>query len=365
MQETLQKIAEYFDFLKVLDSMHFNIAGNAPSRWIIALIIAALVVIILKLVYTFINKHLEKLAAKTDNYLDDVLADAFGATNSIFLVLLGVYAGSGLLELGKAHDKIGHIMMIGFFLQVGIWASTLLFSLLKQWHASRNGDASVGTALVAFRFLGRVIIWSVVLLLILDNLGVKVVSLLAGLGVGGIAVALAVQRVLGDLLASVSIVLDKPFELGDTIAIGDQTGVVEHVGLKSTRLRATSGEQLIVSNSDLLSTRIRNLKRMNERRQIWTIGVTYEASSEKLEQIPVWIKEIIGATPNLRFDRSHLQKLGDSAIVFETIYWVTTPDMLAFMDAQQRINLELVKKFAAEGVDFAYPTQTLHIASRG
>lgn len=361
MQETLKAIAEYFDFLKFMDANGFSLLGNHLSHWVIAAIMAAVVMVVLKLLHGFLKVRLEKLAAKTDNYLDDVIADAIAATKPWFIVIAGLYVGSVLLNLGSAAGTVGHVLMVAFLIQIGIWAGTLLTSLLKQWHSSRNGDASIGTAMVAFRFLGRVVIWSVVLLLILDNLGVKVVSLLAGLGVGGIAVALAVQRVLGDLLASVSIVLDKPFEIGDNIAIGDVSGTVEHVGLKSTRLRASTGEQLIVSNSDLLNSRIRNLKRMVERRNLLMINVTYATTPAKLALIPSWIQEIVTSTPNLRFERSHLHKLGDSGILFETVYWITTPDYGAYMDAQQAVNLALVKKLDGEGVQFAYPTQTLHV----
>jgi len=205
----------------------------------------------------------------------------------------------------------------------------------------------------------------VVVLLILDNFGVKVASLLAGLGVGGIAVALAVQRVLGDLLASISIILDKPFEIGDTIDIGSMVGTVEHIGLKTTRVRASSGEQLIVSNSDLLNSRIRNLKRMKERRNVMTFGIPYETDPKLVEQVPVWIQTVIEAQPQLRFDRAHLQKFGDSALIFEVVYWVTTPDMSVHMDSQQAVNLELLRKFRTEGVELAYPTQMHHVRAGG
>lgn len=361
MKEALQKIAEYFDFLKVLDALGVTFLGNAPSRWMIALIVSVLAMVSLRFAHRLAESRLQKLAAKTDNYLDDIVVETISRTKSWFLVVLGLYVGSLLLELGTHGTSMRHVLMVAAFIQLGLWSGSLLSSALRQWHASRNGEASIGTAMVAFRFLGHVMIWSVVLLLMLDNLGVKVVSLLAGLGVGGIAIALAVQRVLGDLLASVSIILDKPFEIGDAINLGDATGVVEHVGLKSTRLRSLSGEQLIVSNSDLLNTRIRNFKRMQERRNLWTFGVTYQTSPDKLAQIPVWVKEIVSAQPILRFERAHFQKLGDSALVFEVVHWVTSPDYNLYMDAQQAVNLALVSKFAGEGVEFAYPTQTVFL----
>jgi small-conductance mechanosensitive channel len=185
--------------------------------------------------------------------------------------------------------------------------------------------------------------------------------LIAGLGVGGIAVALAVQNVLGDLFASVSIVLDKPFVVGDFIDLGGHMGVVENVGLKTTRVRSLSGEELVIANSDLLSTRIRNFKRMSQRRAAFDIGVVYGTPSDKLRRIPELARKAVESCDNTRFDRSHFKSFGDSALVFETVYFMTVPDYNAYMDTQQSINLELYQRFEAEDIEFAYPTQTLFL----
>jgi small-conductance mechanosensitive channel len=212
--------------------------------------------------------------------------------------------------------------------------------------------------------LGRLATWVVVLLLGLDNLGIDVTALVAGLGVTGIAVALAVQNILGDLFASLSIVLDKPFVIGDFLAVGDMMGSVEYVGLKTTRLRSLSGEQLVFSNSDLLGSRIRNFGRMAERRALFTIGVTYQTPREKLERIPQMIREAVEAQPQTRFDRSHFARYGDSAITFETVYYVTVPEYPVYMDIQQAINLRIHEAFEREGIEFAYPTQTVFLTKQ-
>jgi small-conductance mechanosensitive channel len=193
--------------------------------------------------------------------------------------------------------------------------------------------------------------------LILDNLGVDVTALIAGLGVGGIAVALAAQNILGDLFASLSIVMDKPFVLGDFITVGESQGTVENIGLKTTRLRSLSGEQLVFPNSDLLTSRIRNFKRMQERRVVFTVAVTYDTAFAQLKEIPELIKAAITSQEQTRFDRAHFQKLGDAALIFEAVYFVTIPDFVRYMDIQEQINLRLLEEFASRGIEFAHPTQ--------
>jgi small-conductance mechanosensitive channel len=256
--------------------------------------------------------------------------------------------------------------VLALLLQSALWGGKLLkFVIGHYMQKNRESDPALATTVSAMRFVGNLVLWSVVLLLALDNIGVDVTALVAGLGVGGIAVALAAQNILRDLFASLSIVLDKPFVLGDFIIVGDQMGTVENVGLKTTRLRAISGEQLIFANTDLLESRIRNFKRMQERRVVFHVGVAYETPREKLAAIPGWIRSIVEAQPQVRFDRSHFQKFCDFSLNFETVYYVVVADYTVYMDAQQAINLALFEKFAAEAVEFAYPTQTLHVRRSG
>ena len=186
--------------------------------------------------------------------------------------------------------------------------------------------------------------------------------MVAGLGVGGIAVALATQNILGDLFASLSIVLDKPFVIGDFLIVGDFMGSVEYVGLKTTRLRSLSGEQLVFSNTDLLGSRIRNYGRMYERRVVFKLGVTYQTPREKLSRIPAIIREAIETQDNSRFDRSHFQAYGDFSLNFESVYYIGSPDYNLYMDVQQAVNLRIHERFEEESIEFAYPTQTLFVA---
>ena len=203
--------------------------------------------------------------------------------------------------------------------------------------------------------------WTVILFLVLDNLGINITTLVAGLGIGGIAIALAAQNILGDIFNSVVILVDKPFEVGDFIIVGNEMGVVEKIGIKTTRVRSLFGEQVVFTNSDLIGSRIKNYKRMQERRITFQIGVTYQTSAEKLEQIPGMIKEIVAAIDKTRFDRSHFKGYGDFSLNFETVYYVLSGDYNLFMDIQQAINLALFRKFEDKGIVFAYPTQTLFV----
>jgi small-conductance mechanosensitive channel len=201
----------------------------------------------------------------------------------------------------------------------------------------------------------------IVFLLILDNLGVNITGLVAGLGIGGIAVALAVQNILGDLFASLSIVLDKPFMIGDYVVVDTLSGTVEHIGLKTTRIRSLSGEQLIFSNNDLLKSRIRNYKRMEERRIVFGFGVIYQTPVEKLIRIKKQVAEIIEKQEHARLDRVHFKEYGDSSLNFEVVYFVDDPAYALYMDIQENINLELFRRFTEEGIEFAYPTRTLYV----
>jgi small-conductance mechanosensitive channel len=202
------------------------------------------------------------------------------------------------------------------------------------------------------------IIWGLAILFALDNLGVEIKPLVAGLGIGGIALALAVQTVLSDLLASLSIALDKPFGLGDALTVDDCQGTVEHIGVKSTRLRSISGEQIIIANGDLLKARVRNFGRLAERRALFVLDVHYETPVAALAAVPHVVREIIEATPDTRFDRCHLLRCTDKSLQFETVYWVTRQDYKAYADAQQAINLRLLERLRDLEVTFVAEAPT-------
>jgi len=255
-----------------------------------------------------------------------------------------------------------NLLIAGLIFQGGVWGSVLITSLLNayQERVLKNDPRAVTTINILGIFT-KLTLWSIALLLILDNIGIDVTALVAGLGIGGVAVALAAQNILGDLFSSLSIMLDKPFVVGDFITVDDYMGTVEYVGLKSTRIRSLSGEQLVLSNSDLLKSRIRNYGRMFERRVLFTIGVTYETSRDKLKRVPTIIRKAIEAQHDTRFDRSHFMKYGDYALMFETVFFVLTPDYNTYMDIQETIFFDIHEAFEQEGIEFAYPTQRIYV----
>ena len=279
------------------------------------------------------------------------------------MLIFSLFIAAFLLELSaKVSNILTSALILIFLFQTAIWGSTLIsFYITEYTNKRKDVDAAAVTTVTALSFIAKLILFAALLLIALDNLGFNITTLVAGLGVGGIAIALAVQNILSDLFASLSIVLDKPFVIGDFIIINEYLGTVEHVGLKTTRIRSLSGEQLIFANNDLLNSRIRNFKRMYERRVVFNIGVIYQTTQEQLEKIPVIIRDIIEQQDRVRFDRSHFKGFGNFSLDFETVYWVKLADYNIYMDIQQAINLGIIQKFREEKIEFAYPTQLVYV----
>jgi small-conductance mechanosensitive channel len=292
---------------------------------------------------------------------------AASRTTLAFMVVVAAYTGLASYGLeGRAAQWALRILTIAGFWQAGLWASTAAVAWLDhRRQVTLAEDKAVAGSIGIICFVARVLIWGMVLLLTLDNLGVDITALVAGLGIGGIAVALALQNVLGDLLASLSIALDQPFVIGDFLIVGDHMGSVEYIGIKSTRLRSLTGEQIVISNADLLSSRVRNYGRMYERRIVFSLGVTYETQRAKLERIPALLRGIIESQDGVRFDRAHFAKYGDFSLDFEIVYHVLSADYGRYMDVQQAINFRIHEAFEKLGVQFAYPTQTVWVAGAG
>jgi small-conductance mechanosensitive channel len=339
--------------------------GNDIKTWLTALGIALGFMILLRVVEQVLIVRVQRLTRKTDTVIDDAIVGSLRKTKLTYLFVASAFLGSLVLTLpDRLRSVAWQVLVVATLLQAGIWVSTGLQIWLENYRASED-DGANRTTMNAVSFLVRVALWTTVLLLILDNLGVDVTALVTGLGIGGVAVALAVQNVLSDLFASLSIVLDKPFVNGDFIVVGDLAGSVEHVGIKTTRIRSISGEQLVFSNNDLLTSRIRNFGRMNERRVVFSIGVTYQTPADKLERIPSIIEDVVKAQERVRFDRSHFASYGDSSLNFETVYFVESADYTQHMDILQAVNLAIFRRFEDEGIEFAYPTQTLFVETSG
>jgi small-conductance mechanosensitive channel len=359
----MEQFHEYFGLLNKIPYADTEVYGNTVLLWISGVTLGALVYILLRIVTSYGARKLKKLADGTRNTADDFLVKLFLDIKRGVLFVASVYIGSLPLTLDKSSQgTLDAILILAVLIQAGFWGSRLILVFLPGIVKVDTSDPQSASAFGLLSFVGRVLVWGTVTILILDNLGVDITALVAGLGVGGIAVALAVQNVLGDLLGSLSIVLDKPFQVGDFIVVGDEVGTVARIGIKTTRVQSLSGEELVFANSDLLKSRIRNYKSLYKRRVSFTIGVTYETPQEKLELIPTIIKEAVVAQEHAEFSRSHLHEFGPSSLDYVTVFFVIIPDYQVYMDIQQGINLAIIKRFREEGIEFAYPTQTLHIA---
>ena len=336
---------------------------NEIWRWLLTLAVILFVGFVLRLAMRFFVHRLKRAAAKTPGRFDDLLVELLAKTKFLFVLVVSFYAGSLILVLPEVADRVlRSLFVVALLFQAGYWGDGIVtFWIRRSVRRRLDSDAGTATSLSALGFVAKVAIWAVILVVGLDNLGVDITGLVAGLGIGGIAIALAVQNILGDLFASLSIIVDKPFVIGDFIIVGELMGTVEKIGLKTTRVRSLSGEQIIFSNSDLLGSRVRNYKRMFERRISFSIGVTYQTPPDALEEIPAILRGIIEAQPDLRFDRSHFKTFGSFSLDFETVYYVLDPDYNVYMDRQQTINLEIARAFAARGIEFAYPTQTVFL----
>jgi len=347
--------------LNKLPFLEENVAGNTLFEWLAAVTAVLAAFLALRLTVALIRGRLQRLAERTRTSLDDVLADTLASTNNLFLFIVSAFVGSLMLDMKRTTtETVRAVLVVAFIVQAAIWANRAVASWMAKERAARaESDPGAVTTLQGVSFVVRVLIWFGGLLLVLENLGVDITALVAGLGIGGVAVALALQNILGDLLAALSITLDKPFVNGDFIIVGDYLGTIERIGLKTTRIRSLSGEQLIFSNSDLLSSRIRNYKRMQERRIVFTFGVVYQTSPEMLRRIPGMVREIIEKAERTRFDRAHFKEFGDSAYVFEVVFYMLEPDYNLYMDVQQQINLAICDRFAEHRIEMAYPTRTL------
>ncbi|MBU1359496.1 MAG: mechanosensitive ion channel family protein [Gammaproteobacteria bacterium] len=322
--------------------------------------------LIISVVLRFAIGRMRKITARTANHFDDSLVEVIAATNRIFLVLASVLIGVSMLDLSdRWNSRVSHLWFIALAMQLGVWLTRAITVGLKRYQElhSTAGMTQVSASATLLSWSLRTLLWATVLLAVLSNLGVNITAFVASLGVGGIAIALAVQNVLGDLFASLSIAVDKPFEVGDFIAFDSNLGSVQYIGLKTTRIRSLSGEQIIVGNTDLLKQVVKNYKRMAERRIVFKFGITYDATPEQAEAVPGIVKRLIGERDKLRLDRAHFQGFGDSSLDFEVVYYVKDPDFGLYMDEQQRLNLQLMRELSAIGVDFAFPTRTVHIAT--
>lgn len=346
-----------------MEILNQTIMNNTLLLWLIAAAALLITVMALRLVQHLISRRLSSISPQTEMLWRDITVALFDKTKMLFLIIVGIFVGATFLQMpDRIQTAISSLLVIALLFQAGIWGGAFIVTMLERYRLrALDKNRAAVTTINVIGLVSQITLWSIVVLLALDNLGINVTALVAGLGIGGIAVALALQNILGDLFASLSIMLDKPFIVGDFLIIGDFLGNVEYVGLKTTRLRSLSGEQLVFSNSDLLNSRIRNYGRMFERRVVFSIGVIYQTPREKLKLIPEIIREAVEAQENSRFDRAHFSKYGSYDLQFEAVFYVLSPDYTIYMDIQQAIYFAIHERFEQEGIEFAYPTQTVYV----
>ncbi len=339
--------------------------GNSVLLWLSALGIALAAFAVGRVVIRLALRRLTALSERSRTAWDDLAVDLLKRSRTLLVALLSLYLGSLVLRLPAGLEALaGKAVLLAVLLQFAFWGDRVVtFWVQRGMQARLEQDPNLATTMTGLRLLGRIVLWAIFVLIVLDNLGVNITALVAGLGVGGVAVALALQNVLGDLFASLSIILDKPFVIGDFVIVGEHMGTIERIGLKTTRVRSLSGEQLVFANNDLLQSRIRNYKRMEERRVTFELGIVYETPADTLEAVPGWLRQIVETEKLTRFDRAHFKRYGDFSLVFEVVYYVLSADYNVYMDIQQRINLAIFRRFAEEGIAFAYPTNKLYLAS--
>ncbi len=346
------------------DVLQFEFLDNPIIKWVLALVTFSVTLTVLPIVKGFIAARkrswtpTDRLQFHTAIELTAILAER---TSRVFLFAVALYLASRHLAFPDRLERIITVIIVCvFWLQVGLWAmAAVRFAIDQRRSRSSDMDALLTGSMDVILFAAGLLVWGMVMLLALDNLGIEIKPLLAGLGIGGIAIALAVQTVLGDLLASMSIALDKPFSVGDALTIGDFQGTVEHIGVKSTKLRSLSGEQIIISNADIIKARVRNFGRMGDRRAVFQFGVSYDTPTESLAAIPVEVRKIVESLPDTRYDRCHLLTYGDTALQFELVFFVTKTDFGIYADRQQAINLALLDRLRAMKVQLAAPTRAL------
>lgn len=347
--------------MTILEKLTLWLGHNLFISLASALTVVAAMFAIVGVLRRVVRRQMRVATAEELSPLARILARLLSRTQWFLVVFVSVWAG---MTAGnwppRAQNAVNTATTLALLLQAGLWLSIVLDEFInRRRQALASIDRAALSTLGALGFMLRVALWAVLALLALDNLGVDITALVAGLGIGGIAVALALQNVLGDLFASLSIAFDRPFVMGDFLVIDEQMGTVESIGVKSTRLRSLSGEQLIFSNADLLGSRVRNFGRMRERRVAFTVGVTYDTPIGKLEILPTLLRQAVEAQPAARFDRAHFKAHGDFALTFETVYYVEHADYNVYMNTQEQINLAIHRAFKREQIEFAYPTQTL------
>lgn len=335
--------------------------GAPLTQWALAAATLGGVYVLLAVIQRVLVRRFGALAKRTDTQWDDLAVEFIRRTRPYFLLIISVHAAARVIQPTAQIERVlAAITVVVVLLQAGVWGNGLI-GFGADYYARQRAASDVGTrtTIQAVGYAVRFMLWGLLVVTALQNFGINVTALVTGLGIGGIAIALAVQNILGDLFAALAIVLDKPFVVGDAVQVDAVNGTIEHVGLKTTRIRSISGEQVIIANADLLKSRIRNYKRMELRRAAFDLEIAFDTPPDKVAKIPDMVKQVVEMQPNTRFERSHLLAIADTGLRIESVYYVLDPDYNLYADVQHAINLELLRRFQREEVEFGYATRTV------
>jgi small-conductance mechanosensitive channel len=336
-------------------AVHYDFLGIPAWRWLAGGATATVGSLLFLSTLRILSKALSR------RQLAIARAIGIAASRTRWWIVFTAFLVLGAQALGlpdRTNRSIDIVGTVAIAVQIGVWAN----SLVRSWASAAltvDTNSHNPVVLSMMSWFARIMVWATLLLAAASVAGINITAFVASLGIGGVAIALALQNILGDLFASMSIGLDQPFEIGQFITFGDVAGTIVHVGVKTTRIQSLTGEQIVIGNAELLGHTLHNYARMQERRIVFSFGVTYDTDAPTLAGIPGLVREVAEKTPNVRLDRAHFKSFGDSSLDFEVVYYVTSPNFNEYMDAQQAINLGLVTAFAARAIEFAFPTRTL------
>ena len=356
-------MVEYIEIMtQYKEILSRQLIGNSVQDWLIAIACFLGAYIALHIFRRVVIGKITKIAKRTSFKADDAIIQMLEGISGLFYFTASLFIASRFVSFSEIIEKViyGLFVVVIVYEVIRILERVILFFVVMFWMGDRNESEKEHMSHI-LQVIIKIALWTIGAILVLSNLGFDVTSLVASLGVGGIAIALAVQNILGDMFSSFSIYFDQPFRVGDFIVVGDHMGTVKKIGLKTTRIEALQGEEIVISNAELTSSRVRNFKQMQKRRIPFVVGVTYDTPKNKLEKIPAIVKSIIDPVENAELDRVHLKEFGDSIINFEIVFYALTGDYAEYMNTRQEINLGLVGEFEKEGIEFAFPTQTLHV----
>src|SRR3990167_4957743 len=338
------------------------VLGNRISDYLIAVMALLVSFLIINIVIRYFIKWLKKISKKTTTTIDDFLVTVLEKLAVPFLYLLAIYISIKSLAFHPYFEKGMNYFCLAIVIVFTVRFIIMLIGYGFKIYLIKSGyETTLERSLKGILVVVKILIWGGAVVLFLDNLGFKISAIIAGLGIGGVAVALAAQAILKDLFSYFSIIFDQPFKIGDFIIVGDLMGTIEYIGIKTTRIRSLGGEMLIFSNSDLTDSRLRNYRLMEKRRVVFKLGVVYETSTERLKEIPKIIENSIKNVKDTIFDRAHFFSYGDFRLIFEIVYYVAGADYNKYMDIQQEINFAIKEEFERKGIEFAFPTQTLYV----